>query len=116
MSAAYERLEREVRKPRPMHDWTSVWDRLTPIANANDAARVDIARFLKRKRITFEALEALGTRVVNRGDIGYCLAYAGTNGLPGDVIRLLQGEAVFSLRPRLALPACLTHGRPVALG
>ena len=73
----YARVARE--QSRTVRDHTAVWNRLTPIGNAADEARAAIARFCEQKRIGFDALEALGTRVVQR-DAGYCLAYGGSNG------------------------------------
>jgi hypothetical protein len=63
----------------PVRDLTAVWDRLRPIGEA-DEAREAVEQFCAGKRITFASLEALGTRVRRDPDVGYLLAYAGTNG------------------------------------
>jgi putative DNA primase/helicase len=63
-----------------MRDHTPLWDRLTPIGIADDDARAAVARFCEGKRISFGALEQLGTRIKRHHDLGYCLVYAGSNG------------------------------------
>ena len=75
--SGYARVERE--QSRTVRDHTERWNQLTPIGQADDEARTAITRFCESKRITFDALERLGTRVTRR-DVGYCLAYAGGNG------------------------------------
>lgn len=78
MSEQYARLENG--QPRTARDHTAAWDRLTSIGDATEDARAAITRFCQSKRITFASLEALGARVFRHQDIGYCLAYGGSNG------------------------------------
>jgi AAA domain/Toprim-like len=79
-AVTYDRLQREESKPRSVRDWTQTWEQLKPIGDAGEPAQAALARFCEHKRITTAGLEQLGARIVNRGDTGYCLAYAGTNG------------------------------------
>jgi hypothetical protein len=62
-----------------VRDHTATWDRLRPIGDAVEAQDA-IASFCERKRITFASLEALGTRVRRDHDVGYRLAWGGSNG------------------------------------
>ena len=78
MSDRYTHLENG--QPRTARDHTAAWDRLTPIGAAAEDVRAAITSFCESKRISFTALEALGTRVFRHQDIAYCLAYRGSNG------------------------------------
>jgi hypothetical protein len=78
MPVSYAHVERE--KPRTIRDHTSVWNQLIPITQAGDDALAAVAQFCKRKRISPDALVQLGACITRRQDIGYCLAYSGTNG------------------------------------
>jgi hypothetical protein len=74
----YAHLEDE--QPRTVRDHTARWNQLRPIGAADAATRVEIERFGARKRITLDALEALEARGYRHPDLGYCLAYGGSNG------------------------------------
>ena len=83
MSDRYASLARK--QPRVPRDHTARWNRLTPVGDAAGNARAEIESFCARKRITFEAIEALGARVIRnpsvyRDPVGWCLAYGGSNG------------------------------------
>lgn len=79
MSAtAYRRLEREERGPKPTRDHTALWEQLSPIASVNGDAGVEIRAFCGRKRVSLEALSALGARYAVRDELR-CLAFAGLN-------------------------------------
>lgn len=77
MSETYARLART--QTRTFRDHTATWERLRPIGQASQSARVGIERFCEGKRITFGALEELGARVKTQHDYGPYLAYAGWN-------------------------------------
>ncbi len=66
--------------PRKPVDHTARWTQLRPIGNVDAATKADIERFCASKRITFDALEALGTRFVRHHRLGPCFAYGGSNG------------------------------------
>jgi hypothetical protein len=63
-----------------VHDHTAAWQRLRRVADVNGDANAALEAFCERKRITLAALEQLDARIVNRGDIGWCIAYAGRSG------------------------------------
>ena len=64
--------------PKSVRDWTATWQKLEPLANVNGSVRDAFDAFCERKRISFEALEALDARyAVRRGRV--CLAFAGWN-------------------------------------
>jgi hypothetical protein len=84
---AYDHLLRNGR-PRNVRDHTAAWNRLAPIADASPTALAAVEAFCDRKRITVAALEALGTRVTHRGDMGLCLAYAGRSPATGHVVAI----------------------------
>ena len=77
VSTTYERMANE--RPQNARDHTVLWERLAPIAAASEEARAAVAQFCERKLITVAALEAMGTRVTRR-EIGWCLAFGGSNG------------------------------------
>ena len=76
VNGPYEHLGRE---PRSARDHTELWERLRTIPNAPDDVRAAITRFCETKLITTAALEAMGARVTRR-EVGWCLAFAGSNG------------------------------------
>lgn len=73
----YGRLEREANAPRRARDLSAAWERATPLAGLGPELRARVERFAESKRITLEALEALGTRLLVRGrGPEYLLAWA----------------------------------------
>lgn len=76
----YEDLERAERKPRRVVDHSEKWAMFTPVADVNGANAERLLVFCGKKRITIDALAALGTRVVTRRNGLVELAFAGTNG------------------------------------
>jgi AAA domain len=110
---SYSHFE-QVQPPRMVRDHTSVWNQLTAIGQAGDEARNALVRFCQSKRISVEALEQLGACIARRSDIGYCLAYAGTNGngtITAIKYRPLNGtsHASFAEEPSVWL-------RPIVIG
>ena len=77
---SYTELERGERKPRRIVDHTSKWERLEPVASVNGQAAERLERFCETKRITLDALTALGARVTVRRGNRVDLAFAGENG------------------------------------
>jgi AAA domain len=75
----YDRLDRESVK-QEIRDWTQVWAKLKPLGDAPVVVLGRIDAFCVEKRITREALEALGTRIAFRRGGSAWLAYAGRNG------------------------------------
>ncbi|MDQ3381631.1 MAG: AAA family ATPase [Actinomycetota bacterium] len=76
---SYAELERESKRPKTVRDWAATWNKLTPIADADDATRQALERFCESKRITLDALTALDARMAVRNGT-YCLAFGGSNG------------------------------------
>ena len=64
-------------RPRAVHDFTALWNRLRQLGSATDDLAAAVAQFCEGKRISLPALEALGTRVMRHHDTGPLLAYAG---------------------------------------
>jgi hypothetical protein len=77
----YDRLESDP-APRRVRDWTAKWDTLEPVGTVNGTVRDRLDRFCERKQITLEALHALDTRILIRGNGTVCVAWAGRNGAP----------------------------------
>jgi hypothetical protein len=75
----YERLAAEQR-PRRVQDHTRIWQKLPALGDASEQLQARVDAFCASKRISVEALTALGTRIAIRRGGGACLAYAGTNG------------------------------------
>jgi hypothetical protein len=59
----YDRLEQDERKPKRLVDHSRVWEKLEPVASVNSNAGDRLTAFCKSKRISVEALTALGARV-----------------------------------------------------
>src|SRR5687767_5021897 len=79
-AASYDRLEADQEKRRTVRDHSAAWERLTPLADVNGIVRERVENFAREKRISVEALEAIGTRVVVRRSGEVQLAFAGENG------------------------------------
>jgi AAA domain len=78
-SVSYRRLEAEQGR-RAVRDHSTVWHGLTPLDGVNGTVRERVEFFARAKRISVEALEALGARVVVRRSGEVQLAFAGENG------------------------------------
>ena len=76
----YDRLERSERVAKRVVDHTSTWARLEPVGSVNGQAEERLAIFCRSKRITVDALGALGARVAVRKSGAVELAFAGENG------------------------------------
>jgi hypothetical protein len=61
--SAYERLEAEAAARKQPRDLSAVWARLTRLEDASSELRERVERFAESKRLTLEALSALGARV-----------------------------------------------------
>jgi AAA domain len=79
---SYDRLELEhARTPKRVVDHSARWNQLQPVSSVNGDMGGRIASFCEAKRISVEALAALGTRVWSHGkgpDV--CLAWGYRNG------------------------------------
>ena len=76
--SAYAHLEAE-HAPRKVVDHSARWETFAPIASVNGQLEERLVAFCEAKRITVEALAALGTRIVTRRNGQVDLAFAGTN-------------------------------------
>lgn len=82
--SAYERLEAEASKAKAPRDLSAAWERLQPLAQASPELRERVRRFAEGKRVTLEALEALGARIALHGrGPDLLLAFAGTARVDG---------------------------------
>jgi hypothetical protein len=76
---SYAELELGQEKPRKVRDWTERWEQLTPLLDVNGSVRARAEAFAASKRISLEAMAALGARVTTRRGGSLWLAYAGRN-------------------------------------
>jgi len=76
----YDRLERSDRAPKRVVDHSATWAKLEPVGSLNGQTEERLRSFCASKRITLEALEALGSRVALRRGGRVELAFAGENG------------------------------------
>src|SRR5436190_11359900 len=72
----YDRIEREAQRPAVVRDHTAAWQRLDPVLSVNGTIQVRIEAFCAAKRISMDALAALGTRVQAQRNGGVDLAWA----------------------------------------
>jgi hypothetical protein len=64
----YERLADDATKQKRIADHSAAWTKLLPVGSVNGTAEAAIRAFCEEKRITLDALAALGTRVkIGRG-------------------------------------------------
>ena len=63
---SYAELELGQEKPRKVRDWTERWEQLTPLLDVNGSVRARAEAFAASKRISLEAMAALGARVTTR--------------------------------------------------
>jgi hypothetical protein len=74
--AIYDRLERDSATPKRVVDHSRIWEKLEPVASVNSSAGERLAVFCESKRISVEALAALGTRLRCRKNGAVELAFA----------------------------------------
>lgn len=102
MSATdYERLEREHAKARRTRDWSEQWSQLDPLANVNGSTGERVAAFCREKRITLDALKALGTRVKVRrhGEVELAWGYEHRGAVTAVKFRPLGEKKRYALDP-----------------
>jgi hypothetical protein len=79
MPPNYDQLERAERQPKRLADHSARWASLEPVASVNSNAGERLAAFCDSKRISVEALTALGARLRVRRSGAAELAFAGFN-------------------------------------
>ena len=64
---SYEQIAEQLERRGAPRDLAGVWEELTPLEDAAPEVRARVERFAETKRLTLEALEAIGTRLSLRG-------------------------------------------------
>ena len=72
---SYERLERDVEKPKRVTDHSGKWGELKLLAETNGVAEKRVRTFCAEKHISFESLVELGTRVTSDRNGAVLLAW-----------------------------------------
>ena len=101
----YERLEADGEKPSKAADHRAVWDGLTPLLFAEPVVRERVETFARSKRISLEALIALGTRlkVDRHGGVELAWGYPHRNG-NGETITAVKYRPLDPTKKRYAEP------------
>jgi hypothetical protein len=109
---AYRQLEQEAAKPKRLTDHSAAWRQMTPISGINGSTGDRIQAFADSKRITLDALDAMGTRVKlgDHGSIELAWACETPEGVTAVKLRPLDPQ-----KPRHAL-APSTFVQPIVIG
>jgi AAA domain-containing protein len=76
----YDRLEQGERQPKRLVDHSRLWEKLEPVAAVNGAVEDRLRAFCDSKRISVDALAALGARIRTARSGAVELVFAGVNG------------------------------------
>jgi len=98
------------RQPKRVVDHRDAWERLTPLLGVNGAVRERVQAFAERKRITLDALIALGTRVrVDRnGGVELAWGYPANGAVTAVKFRPLGDKPRYALAPSVFLEPLIT--------
>jgi hypothetical protein len=102
----YRRLADEAeRPPKRVVDHSEAWERLTPLLGLNGSTRERVQAFTERKRISLEALIALGTRVKvdAHGGVELAWAYRSNGSITAVKFRPLGDKQRYALAPSVFL-------------
>jgi hypothetical protein len=109
---SYQRLEAEAERPKRVADHRAAWEQLTPLLGVNGTVRERVQAFAESKRISLEALIAIGTRVKvdAHGGIELAWGYPQNGAVTAVKLRPLGDKKRYALEPSVFL-APLVIGR-----
>src|SRR5829696_90037 len=100
-SDEYARLAEDAEQPTRVVDHRGAWERLTPLLGVNGATRARVEAFAKAKRISLEALAALGTRIKvdAHGEVELAWGYRAGDAVTAVKFRPLGDKKRYALAP-----------------